>query len=764
VKKTQKKIQGFVAISVLIAFISSPFLVQNLGLSMIFAMDASARMLSAFFVLGIAPVIRVFDHHSISRIELARAFKGLFSLVENQVPLSKDVKHILIGIFTVSAMAGAMNVLEVPILIKNVKASSAEISIILGLFAFSFFLGSYGSRKIRLSQHSRELHYGAAAILGWSTAIFLKSDNFVTCSLAMVAFGLANAGFNQVYTFKFQQLTNLHETASASAAAALSQRAGLFFTSSLMWIPISQDVFINFCIGFCLTMPIFFIFKICSSQKKVIINSLFASLLFISMGLIPVAKANAEERKLRILSEGIPQKIDPVETRLISWGTIFNQVFDALYEYTENNALRPLLAKNHVISADGKRVKIFIDSEATFSDGTPLTAEIVAKSLWRSTSMLGESARWAFGEVAGFDEFINGGPPEKFGIQPVSSNEISIVLQRPFPYILQVLTAPNFLITKPDKDGDLIGTGAYIVHSIAKEEAVLAYRSDLIKSPNSPSALIFTAVSSGKDRREYFVKKDTDISVVTQQFGDAPAGFRTENYKFLRAMFILMNSKSQRFSGAKERCEFASSFEGAIKKSSYRWDRVFNGFPFAWNFFPELNSRNKQTSKIKAMKSTTLLYADSLSAHFNEQANAAVARDLKIHGHQVTFKSTDLNQLSQAMASGKFEAIMIGYVPDYLDPDAIIFPLLRTGQLYNLSRYTNPSVDNLIGLARQMSDSSSRNIVYGSLFEIIGKECPVHFLGSEEGRYVISSNWKLPGLSGLGFYNLKLKNARFQGE
>jgi ABC-type oligopeptide transport system substrate-binding subunit len=228
-------------------------------------------------------------------------------------------------------------------------------------------------------------------------------------------------------------------------------------------------------------------------------------------------------------------------------------------------------------------------------------------------------------------------------------------------------------------------------------------------------------------------------------------------------MFILMNTKSQRFATSKQRCQFASGFERSIAKSSYRWERVFNGFPLAWDIFPELRSNDPVVSQIRDTRSTTVLFADSLSAHFNEEANATVALDLKSRGHNVTFKKVDLNQLSGAMASGSFEAIMIGYVPDYLDPDAIIFPLLRTRQLYNLAKYENPSVDNLIGLARQMSDVTSRNLVYKSLFEVISKECPVHFLGSEEGRYVISTDWKLPGLSGLGFYNLKLKNARYQG-
>lgn len=85
-----------------------------------------------------------------------------------------------------------------------------------------------------------------------------------------------------------------------------------------------------------------------------------------------------EGGKLTYTQQIDPQQFDPMRVGAIYSYQIVKRVFDSLYEYGAGTDLEPNLATGEPeISRDGTRYVVEITDEATFHDGTPLTAEDV---------------------------------------------------------------------------------------------------------------------------------------------------------------------------------------------------------------------------------------------------------------------------------------------------------------------------------------------------------------------------------------------------
>lgn len=743
-------IQIFTTISILFAFSLTPILVAYAGLAKICLADGCLRFaLATALWWSDKKIGQLLDSPSF-RVE------AFFS-----TKLPRRVVFTIIAITTIAVSSGVMNILEIPTLVSKVRATASQISLVLLVFAGSYLVATSLLTKATISAGwSQSLLITSAFLLSGSTLFFLDSSSVVFCGIAIAIFGIGNSIFTYSYNLQFQELRNASSTSYAILLASIGVKIGVFL-SAVMILIVNDEAQPSRVVLSSLLLALVIIVSNTESVKK-FVSVLFGQILLLAFCLSFSAQP-VSATTLRVLSDGIPDKMDPVSTRLISWGTVFNQVFDALYEYSESNNLRPLLADKHTISADGRRIRIYLKTGIHFSDGSPLDAQIVLQSLRRTIDRMGHQVKWALGDIEGFDKYLVTKSANYLGIKAVSPTELEFSLSKPFPYLLQVLTAPNFLIVKEGPNGTLVGTGAYKPASISSSQVVLVHREEIPKKTDAPDKLHFELVELSRGVGDYLRSNAVDLAVVTPMFKEAPRGYVIKDYRFIRAMFVLLNTKSVKFKESKSRCQFVSRFERAVKVSGYGWENVFNGFPFAWDLFPTAKDSVFNGDPKEISGPVTVYFSDSMSAHFDDMSNAKIVASLGKQGISTIFKKLSLKQISQRFMSGDFEAIMMGYVPDYLDPDAIVFPLLGTNQQYNLSRYSNPIADAFLSLAREMTDQNSRNLTYKALFKIIGRECPVQFLGSESGRYVVSDRWTMPPMSGLGFYNIKFNKARFIG-
>ena len=118
-----------------------------------------------------------------------------------------------------------------------------------------------------------------------------------------------------------------------------------------------------------------------------------------------------------------------------------NMTVELLADFTEEGRLRPWLARDWTVSADGLGLTVNLRPGVTLHDGSPLTAAVVVKAL---QTTLPSTMGPAFEDV---DE-----------VTATSEHQLVVRFRRPSPFLLDSLEAP---IHKPG--APLVGTGPFVV-------------------------------------------------------------------------------------------------------------------------------------------------------------------------------------------------------------------------------------------------------------------------------------------------------------
>lgn len=474
-----------------------------------------------------------------------------------------------------------------------------------------------------------------------------------------------------------------------------------------------------------------------------------------------VATAVPDELVVPVLTT--PKSMDPLEILEVSTALVLGQIYDTLYEYDSKHRLRAKLVENHEIAGEGRIFRIKLKSDVQFSDGSNLTANDVSTNLTRAVHKLGNQVRWAFGDIRGFDNFVKsqkeGLPLTRIdGIRVVSKYTLEIYLVRPFPQFLQVLTAPYFSIIKRTTDGQFVGTGAYKVATQTKDSIVLQIRDEAqSKSARAPQKLEFKQTANFTEALKKAANGTMDFAVtIGQKDFTKPEGFKSYQFDYLQT--ILLQFNTNRITRRKDRCMIVSIFNRAIQSSSVRLKPVALGMPFAWHaFYPKLPDHAIAT-KTKP-EPISIIYANS-ATNFSADDRKQIKDLLAKLGYEARFDGLSVAEVFRRLKSGDFDVSLWGYIPDYIDPDALLTPLVGTGQQYNFSQYSNEHVDSMLDLARSIPHPYSRNLVFEKTLEQLAKDCPVAYLGTQPASFLLSESWTAPAINGLGIHTVKFRDAK----
>ncbi len=170
----------------------------------------------------------------------------------------------------------------------------------------------------------------------------------------------------------------------------------------------------------------------------------------------PAQEAPAAEPKILKLAESFAYASLDAHKEYYGWYTSIYGVTETLFRVGDDLSTQPLLARAFSVSEDGKSWTITLNDLAAFSNGTPLTAEMVVRNLRR----LGEvNERFAY--------------LQSFDIAATGEKLLSITTPEAYPTLLSDLTAPEMAIMDLDAGTDLdaapVGTGPFVVKSFQPE-------------------------------------------------------------------------------------------------------------------------------------------------------------------------------------------------------------------------------------------------------------------------------------------------------
>ncbi len=146
------------------------------------------------------------------------------------------------------------------------------------------------------------------------------------------------------------------------------------------------------------------------------------------------------------------------------WYTQIYGITETLFRIDSDMSVKPLLAKDSSVSDDGL-TWTFVLADAVFSNGNPVTADMVARNFQRLVEVNGRYDDWA-----------------DFSFEAKDEKTLVITTPDVFPTMLVALTDPEFAVMDLDGTTDFdnapVATGPFVIKSFKPEGDVEVVRND----------------------------------------------------------------------------------------------------------------------------------------------------------------------------------------------------------------------------------------------------------------------------------------------
>lgn len=211
---------------------------------------------------------------------------------------------------------------------------------------------------------------------------------------------------------------------------------------------------------------------------------------------VAVVAPSAGARELRIGLPRLPPTPDPASVGAGSERAVLHLVFQGLVELGERGELQPGLATQWTVSRDSLTWIFRLRPDVRFSNGAPLTSDIVAASLGRHLTPPPRDEA-AARETAGWTGVFRGPSAVIREVRVGEPGTIQIHLKAPFSPLLAVLAHPALAIVLPQNESDVpfLGTGPYRVSERTPTRQVLEAVASFAGPPPRSDRLIFQEIA-----------------------------------------------------------------------------------------------------------------------------------------------------------------------------------------------------------------------------------------------------------------------------
>ena len=438
---------------------------------------------------------------------------------------------------------------------------------------------------------------------------------------------------------------------------------------------------------------------------------------------------------LRIGLSVAPASIDPRFVEDAEGELVVDAVFDPLVRIDPQQRVVPGAAERWESEDDG-RTWTFELREATFHDGTDVTAEDFARTFHRiadGTADPPSFLAYLLEPVEGIEQAQEEGEPLA-GVEVVDERTLRLHLARPEPGFERTLSHPSLvpLPEQADEDPDAfgrqpVGNGPFAVAEPVEGGFVRLSRSSTHRTPPLLDAVVLQVYADDADREQQWEDLlDGQLHVAevpaqrieeaVEEFGRSADGYRGPGllsgitstvylYGFdltaepyddplvRRALSLSIDRAriaDEVFEGARQAADaivpppVSGSQPGVCDHCRHDPER-------ARELFEESESELAELTLTYNRGSTHTAIAERMAADIEDALDVAVS-----------LEGLDLRPFFQAVRSGEATAFRLGLDPDTPDPGAYLYPLLHSSTvgIENLTRYQVDEVDELLDQAR----------------------------------------------------------------
>ena len=461
-------------------------------------------------------------------------------------------------------------------------------------------------------------------------------------------------------------------------------------------------------------------------------------------------------------NDGDPETLDPHKTSTVAEAHLLRDLREGLVIHDMKGEVAPGVAESWTMSPDGKSWRFKLRGNAKWSNGDPVKASDFAYSFRRivnpETGAKYANLLFPIRNAEAIHKAAAGSSLETLGVSAPDEGTLEIELERPTPYLLELLTHQSALpvhaasaakaAQEPGRPENWITNGPYMLREFA---------------PNSHIRL---------DRNPHFhaaadVKIDTvifypasDLAAAARRFQagelhlttDIPADqFKSLNEKlgdqvrigpYLATYFLIINSAKPPFDDERVRRALSLQID-----REFIADRIWGGTmlpaygvipPHIGNYGERAELDFRHASVLEREDEARRLLASAgfgsvpLQVEFrfnttdnNRRTAEAIAEQWRAIGVETRFVETDFRtHFAYLRDGGDFDVARYGWIGDYSDPQNFLFLFESDNAGFNIGKYRNPQFDALMKLAAEELDIARRAAILREADSIVIREEP----------------------------------------
>ncbi|MEQ1950786.1 peptide ABC transporter substrate-binding protein [Mesorhizobium sp. CN2-181] len=429
-----------------------------------------------------------------------------------------------------------------------------------------------------------------------------------------------------------------------------------------------------------------------------------------------------------------PESVDPHKTSTVYEANVLRDLFMGLVMQDAKAEVIPGAAESWTVSDDGKTYTFKMRAGATWSDGSPVTAEDFVYSFRRlEDPATGAEYASMLYPIVNAEEINTGkAKPEEMGVKAIDAGTLEITLKAPTPYFLEMLThqaaypVSKAAIEKEPADwikpGKLVSNGAFTLAEWVPNDHM-----KMVKNPKFYDAanvkidvvnFIPTEDRSSAMKRFEAGELDSYDDLPTEQLADLKAKFgdQIRVAPYLGSYYYAIKTDKAPW----DNVELRTAISEAIDRD-FLAEKVWNnsmapgysmvppgiqGYTAAMATYADKSQIDRE-DEAKAVLEKLGYGPDKplkMEIRYNTSENhkntaVAIQEQLKPLGIEVTLLNTDTKtHYAHLEQKGDYDVARIGWIADYKDPETFL-GTLRKASGNNYSNYDSAKFEELMNKA-----------------------------------------------------------------
>lgn len=497
---------------------------------------------------------------------------------------------------------------------------------------------------------------------------------------------------------------------------------------------------------------------------------------------------------LNILAYGEPDQLDPATCYDARGSLVIQNLYDRLigYDTPETTVINGRLAETWDASADGMTYTFYLREDATFHDGSSITAHDVKYSFDRVLTM-NQPPSWMMSQCMDLNS-----------TEVVDDYTVKITLTKPYAAFLPILCYTVASIVNSDvveANGGVVeneenvflnqneagcGSGPYeLVEWIPNERIVLKRYDDYWRGPAQLENVIIKFIPEIGTRIMYLKKGDADIATGFPE-SNIPDVLGAEGVTVLvpasyDITFIVLGCRGPLADKNVRQAVCMAADYNTILTFVYHGyaDRLNSVIPkgmFGWHDVPpyeyDIDGANAllegagynfdEAVGYRIDPATGEILGAEIAVPTGDEVRSQIALLWQNSLHKIGFK-LEIKEITWAMMyklirNEETDMIISGWLPDYADPDNYVDSMCGSANAKAIwgSDYKNEELDALIDQAKWEADKTKREDLYNQILLIIKEDAPFVWM-AQTAHIEVMRTWVK------GYYYNPLQSMEFWG-